>query len=1558
MKLKLLFLILGIFLIVPSLANAVLNDAYGYFSGDNAQNVGGNRIQDMANTTHNFTNSSALAGKTGIIKQGYQFTNNPERKILMNKKLNQSNNWTMVAWFNSSNGTADQSVIKPASTTGDNSMLFSSGVGNDDKARCLIDAAVDIGSVVSTSIITNVTTMVVCRFNGTHINLYINNTLEAVDTVATPDDDTTDIIIGGHPTVAESLIGTLDEAGIWYRDLDKGCNDVGEVCTGEIADLFNNGLGFNPYVSNDTSPVAITFINLSSGNGVIFNNSAEELGKLSGRARSNDSTPTYKSTTNESANCALMMTNDDGWVESPSSPNNGSVIFHFKQNATDEGSLSIPTVRVGASLRKLEPRGYFFNGSDGDNDAINLSSSLKKLAVNQNSSFTVGIKYKKFAGYNNYTPLFSQMRGSAFSFLVAGDTDDVGNIVVRLDDGTVISTVTPIDNNTVYYSVVTIAGQNLLDNIKIYHAPCSAFGYCNISLNTSGSGYDTSWGTHRWGIGTDSRHNFNFTGEVYEAFLILRNLSEEEVRNITLYGITANMNYSKMIELNSSRVCSTTGTTAHTCTTIESDSVDIGLASGFISCQDTSNNLNENKTSTSGLFYVNITDGNDPDSTLFRPRINEFFQIGVNTSNINFTFFGTDNRDKNLTAVLLIDEVVQITNTSYLNGTNVTYLITYTTLGRHNWSVRMTDSFNNINYSGNMSFSIQQLGTVSISLNGRNDTKYEYRTTANISANCTEAFGGDCGVCLTLTEPRYLNNYTCGTNQVSMLVNLSTLRIYNFSHGPSSVVLSASSVLNVTNNNKSIIDRVSLNVTSSGETTNLNISYHGKSKKLLGTLKTIYLENNRFIHNNIEKDAVNITLLTGTSELIYSNLTDIENPINLSFLISGFDLDKHNEFTYTEHFNKTPESKGINDTLTFQSDSPIGIFDDFKINVSGRWSHTSGCGVFGYFVTDPTPTPTLQFACAKGESSGEARVDYSDASADLRNSSRIENEITWTYEGPDPQPGNGYFEILATDGTSSVSLYLRTLTDATGTEHRNFTFIKASSDYKTWQIFDNNSLSSTKDISILNFANQIKLRWKTSGQNRIKLYNVKWSGAWLNYSSGNGTYKPTGNVTSKVVNVTQTNVTKSTLTAVEYKPSGTGINYFLSNTCNATLPTFEPVTSGITHTFVTTGNSVCWRANMSSSTNTTSPVVRLVTISVTKSEIQNISVDLGDDGIIEQRFTGTLNSTAGPFSVNLTPIAGRLNTIKISSGTAGIIQINNFTLNSSVNPINLNKTNFENCQDNSTCSINFTFGGDALTVNALEFEILGSLNYTATANYSTFRDIKIVQIFYSFFNASIASKYGFYDVFASSQNQTNSTPYTQSDSTPIWNITNLAYDENIDIYARTNFTPSCLNVTYSNYSNRSYVNSLNFTLNGTYKLILQNISVSGKLNFTQINETFNITLNITTGTNSSNINYSIIRNQSIVRNVTNGIQLVEGIDFRIDYESKNFTLINSSFNRTGIYLSYNYTHNVENSKGIWNWWDLYTCGNRFEIPYVFFSSICKNCYFDRTQLDDFNVITN
>lgn len=67
--------------------------------------------------------------------------------------------------------------------------------------------------------------------------------------------------------------------------------------------------------------------------------------------------------------------------------------------------------------------------------------------------------------------------------------------------------------------------------------------------------------------------------------------------------------------------------------------------------------------------------------------------------------------------------------------------------------------------------------------------------------------------------------------------------------------------------------------------------------------------------------------------------------------------------------------------------------------------------------------------------------------------------------------------------------------------------------------------------------------------------------------------------------------------------------------------------------------------------------------------------------------------------------------------------------------------------------------------------------------------------------------------------------------------------------------------------------------------------------------------------------------------------------------------LNNSYQKILSNLSVNFNNPGATSKGIWNYWDLTNCSSRFMIPYVYFASICTDCYLDKNQLDNLNIIT-
>ncbi len=198
------------------------------------------------------------------------------------------------------------------------------------------------------------------------------------------------------------------------------------------------------------------------------------------------------------------------------------------------------------------------------------------------------------------------------------------------------------------------------------------------------------------------------------------------------------------------------------------------------------------------------------------------------------------------------------------------------------------------------------------------------------------------------------------------------------------------------------------------------------------------------------------------------------------------------------------------------------------------------------------------------------------------------------------------------------------------------------------------------------------------------------------------------------------------------------------------------------------------------------------------------------------------------------------------------------------------------------------------------------------------------------------------------------------------------------------------------YNNGTKINKgTNYTMNYTNgSIVFLNSTTYWNGSISELITTkFNLTYNYNTKeliTDELNISYTYV--DPIV-------SLIKDLDYRMDYAIRNFTLINETFNDTLLYLTYNYsvyssfgnnkqfginysyltygynlgtdyTFRLNTSyqkvitnisigpspKDIWNWWDFYSCTTQVFTPYVFFAATCISCFFEETQLDNYNII--
>ena len=104
---------------------------------------------------------------------------------------------------------------------------------------------------------------VIGTFDGTTMNLYVDGVLRGNTTVSGWDGATPTNIFTGHDVRALGwLDGQTDESSIWSRVLNSS----------EVSDLYNGGVGFNPYTFVPPTVPSLEFTNITLNNETLLPN--------------------------------------------------------------------------------------------------------------------------------------------------------------------------------------------------------------------------------------------------------------------------------------------------------------------------------------------------------------------------------------------------------------------------------------------------------------------------------------------------------------------------------------------------------------------------------------------------------------------------------------------------------------------------------------------------------------------------------------------------------------------------------------------------------------------------------------------------------------------------------------------------------------------------------------------------------------------------------------------------------------------------------------------------------------------------------------------------------------------------------------------------------------------------------------------------------------------------------------------------------------------------------------------------------------------------------------
>ncbi|MFW9872077.1 MAG: hypothetical protein ACFFG0_03170 [Candidatus Thorarchaeota archaeon] len=245
------------------------------------------------------------------------------------------------------------------------------------------------------------------------------------------------------------------------------------------------------------------------------------------------------------------------------------------------------------------------------------------------------------------------------------------------------------------------------------------------------------------------------------------------------------------------------------------------------------------------------------------------------------------------------------------------------------------------------------------------------------------------------------------------------------------------------------------------------------------------------------------------------------------------------------------------------------------------------------------------------------------------------------------------------------------------------------------------------------------------------------------------------------------------------------------------------------------------------------PYLDYVELNAEKNNASNVSFDFGNDGTYDYTMSGELNSTNSPMTANLTladissafsgspDVGGHtyLVPLRVFTSTAGIININNINLTYDPNPVILNKTAIINYLSNLSGlgNLSFEVGSINGTLN------LTGLNYNYAGGNKTYSILAHSADYLLNVSRNITYYFSQWDynwgpsnvewIYFNPKNATahNVTPYGQTSTIPIINITNLGYGgKNATLSVYLNSTIGCVNTTLSNSSNKTdgfFINS-------------------------------------------------------------------------------------------------------------------------------------------------------
>ena len=783
------------------------------------------------------------------------------------------------------------------------------------------------------------------------------------------------------------------------------------------------------------------------------------------------------------------------------------------------------------------------------------------------------------------------------------------------------------------------------------------------------------------------------------------------------------------------------------------------------------------------IFSNNVTILNSPPSEPSLQAIANATNLNYPTSTLVFNWTNSSDNDPG-DIISYIWELSTSSDFSVSSARNITIDETATPTitetgepsgGTYFWRVIANDTDDNSTSDSFFTFIINAQSLIyNILLNGSEiDRKYEIDTNSNITATAIPA---GTNFCLDLDDPDFGENFTCGTTALDINYTVGSLFDENISDN-------ASQSLTFSNN----VQRAYFNLTENGTYHEFNFNISGELNSgrypnnlicdfeengiidisLPGELQDRVLYFNKF-SNNLTEETIyydgaglvtrnfNITSRVGDLGFDYNGTINVtgapSNPENISF------NDRYHNGTY------------INDNNSQVNN--IFVWEDFTLGeISGRYSgiytvvqesritnsqtkNSGSCSAESSTSTNSFNTRTLNMeeygstfarvvisgtGCAQSLSGGDSAVVVCGES----NSGR----------------GNALFGIKdLTTGSVTTVLSVQggcgqgTVGSCSGSQEdsSNWEIRRVEN---TFEFYDDGNRTGSMNIDTTHQYELYTSNYATTkngycpgcsacasgigsqGVSAADLYPINLTGI-TGPRTGNFTF---GNATMESHQIASfsSNLRTALLSASENKPANTNIRYWMSAD-NGT--NWEEVQNGITHLFTTAGTVLRYKIDVNSTETSDTDgdlseqaIVKEMTITVSQGFPSNITLDIGNDGIIEWEHLENLtdessveaNFTGSSVSTYISDNALSTDTdinvpVGIRSNSSGGIILNNIDFNLTLNQIGAGSyaNNLTNIALNNGSLLLACTTEDFGRINIEDYtsRYLGDGNFTITAH--------------------------------------------------------------------------------------------------------------------------------------------------------------------------------------------------------------------------------------------------